>query len=68
MIQAAAQGQTDQCDAPDEAEMEGMSAHEAWVMGERLLDAGRWWEAERFLFAQLEKGEKAGDIDHLGNV
>ena len=44
-------------------DLEKMSAHECGVLGERLIHAGRWEEAERCFFAQLQKGEQAGDLD-----
>jgi tetratricopeptide (TPR) repeat protein len=44
-------------------ELDKMSAHECGVLGQQLLHAGNWDEAERCFFAILEKGEHTGDLD-----
>ena len=61
-ILEAMQARTPQAKPPDEAEMDKMSAAECGAQGEALLSVGQWQEAERCLFAALEKAEKAGDL------
>ncbi|MCP4696841.1 MAG: tetratricopeptide repeat protein [Gammaproteobacteria bacterium] len=51
--------------APEEADMESMSAEECGAMGERLLNKGRSQEGEKWLFAAREKAEQASDLKAL---
>ena len=52
-----------------------MSAQECGAYGEHLLGAGNWFDAERYFFAQLEKGRQGSDLNQqamaysmLGNI
>lgn len=40
-----------------------LSVHECGAYGEQLLAAGRWFEAERYFLAQLEKGKEEASLD-----
>lgn len=65
MMVQQAQTQAGQAPAAGGAlpDLESMSANKCGVLGEQLLHAGRWDEAERCFFAGLEKAEKVGDLD-----
>ena len=67
MIQQAVEAEImAQASAPDVGDIARMSAIEfrlkCRAIGEQLLDAGRWQEAERWLLAMLERAEKVGDL------
>ena len=56
-------------------DLDKMGANECGVLGEQLLQTGRWDEAERCFLAALEKSEQAGDLSeqadaamHLGRL
>ena len=46
----------------DELDPSKLSAHECGLYGQKLLVAGRWFEAERYFFSQLEKGKAEDDL------
>src|SRR5690242_15215149 len=63
ILQALADQEGAAAPQADETDLESMSAEQCGSYGERLLNTGRWQEAERFFFAALEKAERAGDLD-----
>ena len=62
LIMQSMEGQT--AEPPtSEADMETMSAAELGNIAIKLLDTGRWEEAEKYFFAAMEKAEKEEDFE-----
>nr|VFJ47396.1 MAG: Tetratricopeptide repeat-containing protein [Candidatus Kentron sp. FW] len=51
-------------DPTDEAALDRMSAADLGILGEQLLEQGKWPEAEPVLLRALERSEQEGDVDN----
>lgn len=57
-----AQQKTSISQNPDDEHVEKMSAQKCLILGERLLNTGKWEVAERVFLTALVKGEKSNRV------